>query len=494
MKLNFYGSRAAELFSREVEESVKGVIEKLMITDENDPDRGFTPVSLPGYPWDETMWSRDAGTFLRELALWGRLDEAKWLCGSLLDHVGKNQDGYYMYPMYFYKGVVQAGTELDGTGAVIIGMVLLWERLENGDPTKLRIECFLMGDASPTQYILHQMEGKPLLAGTGEFGGGCDDNEHINVVQNNLLRLSMLAMARMFRAKGDFVQAKRCEEAALRITEGIRKYLVDENGCYIWCVEPGNMKPDPAIVEHDMNYGAGLLNGVLSMTADVCGFDPSEDTGFCDMKAAEKTFDMLYNIPPRRQLFDEKGCWVQFIRYMYGLTGPSYGQGYAIQAMLLLDRLEMAGKAVRFLAEETYDLPVAERDLVRTSPYYFVERIYQPCSVEMGVDLWCGCGEINLVNVAEPMKIARMLAGIDSRPEGTRLIPRLPEGFDGFTAEDVPFVTLNGVAYGDLACRKEPNGLRLTLKVEKGALENVELCHRGKRCSANHVAELDILI
>ena len=494
MKLNFYGSHAAELFSREVEESTNGVIEHLMVTDENDPDRGFTPVSLPGYPWDDTMWSRDAGTFLRELVLWGKIHEAKLLCGSLIDLVGKNEEGYYMYPVYFFKGKVRAGTELDGTGAVIIGMVLLWQRLENGDVMKERIEHFLLGEGSPAMCIMHQLEKTPLLAGTGEFGGGCDDNEHINVVQNNLMRLSMLAVAKLMRAKGDIAHAEQCEGAAHRIAEGIRKYLVDENGCYIWCVEPDTMQPDPAVIGAEINYGAGLLNGVLSMTADVCGLDPAADDGFFDMAAMETTFDTLHNMPPRKEIFDENGCWVQFIKYRHGSTGPSYGQGYAIQSMLLLNRTEMAGKAIKFMAEATYDLPVEQTELVRKSPYYFLERIYLPYSVEMGVDLWCGCGEINLVNVAEPMKVARMVAGIDSTPELTRLIPRLPEGFDGFEATDVPFAIQNGVLYGDLICKKEQNGLRFNLKLKESRLENVELRWMDKKYCAQNVSELDVVL
>jgi hypothetical protein len=36
--------------------------------------------------------------------------------------------------------------------------------------------------------------------------------------------------------------------------------------------------------------------------------------------------------------------------------------------------------------------------------------------------------------------------------------------------------------------------LRLTLKMGKNVLENVELCYRGKRYSAKHVTELDILM
>jgi hypothetical protein len=52
------------------------------------------------------------------------------------------------------------------------------------------------------------------------------------------------------------------------------------------------------------------------------------------------------------------------------LMSASYGQGYALQTMLLSDDLAMTDKSMDFLANATYK-PIAEYHLQRTSHYYF---------------------------------------------------------------------------------------------------------------------------
>ena len=52
-----------------------------------------------------------------------------------------------------------------------------------------------------------------------------------------------------------------------------------------------------------------------------------------------------------------------------------------------------------------------------------------------------GCGALNLVNVAEPLKIARLILGIDdSDPADLRWIPRPPHGWQGLEASSWPIL------------------------------------------------------
>ena len=60
----------------------------------------------------------------------------------------------------------------------------------------------------------------------------------------------------------------------------------DENGAWIWCVQPDTMQPDPAIINHEINKGFGGLNDVLALTSEIEGvlsFDqqPSEKDPGC---------------------------------------------------------------------------------------------------------------------------------------------------------------------------------------------------------------------
>ena len=473
MKLHFKGSRAAELFSLETETSFQGVRDKLLISDVNDPDCGFVAASLPGYYWCDTMWSRDAGTILREFIHWGDIDNAKLLCAELLRVVGENEQGYYMYPEKFYKGEVRSGHELDGTGAILIAFSDLHRFLPVADPLKKQLEEFFLCERSPVFYILNELRENSLMSGSGEFGGGCGiDGMYVNVVQNNLIRLSLLASAKLYERIGRNELVSDCKNAAKRIENGILEHLVDADGRFIWCVDAESMQPNPDVLNAEVNLGCGLINGVLSMQADVLGFD----LGVLDFayEQSVNTFKDLYLRTPRKELFDKYGVWTQFDTMRPGCTGPSYGQGYAIQCMLLLNYMEMADKALKYLAEETYS-PIPQFGIKRDSPYYFYERCYTPYSVEKGLKLEVGCGPLNLVNVAEPLKIARMLAGIDNSSDIPTVYAKLPESFSGYTAENAPVLCGNGVYFADIDCEKTQSGMKYKIAVKGESIPELRL-------------------
>ena len=112
--------------------------------------------------------------------------------------------------------------------------------------------------------------------------------------------------------------------------------------------------------------------------------------------------------------------------------------------MLLFDKLEMASKALEWLANATYG-PVPEYRIRRASPYYFYERTYSPDAVGK-IKLDEGCGALNLVNVSEPLKVARLLLGVDDLdPAFVRIIPRIPPDWNGVEAANWPIWTGHGI-------------------------------------------------
>jgi hypothetical protein len=505
-RLTFWGSDAAELFSRELDESFEGVLAHNLIHDPADPMVGFVSASIDGRPWTDTMWTRDAGVFLRELVQWGELETACLAAARLIDLVQTNSEGYNTFPMFFQRGQPGSGSELDGTGAIIIGLVLLWERLPAGHPTREQIAAFLDGPASPLVYILRRLEGHPLIPGSGEFGGGCGiEGDFYNVVQNNLVRLALLAAARLEHTANRHERAANYTRAADQLTANMLRLLRDASGAWLWNICIDTLQPDPAIIYHPINKGFGGLNAVLAMNADVEGLVLT-GSDRPDTPASILTFEQLLAFPLRKQEFDRHGAWTQFDEYGNGLmTGPSYGQGYAAQAMLLMDRLDLAGKAVDFLARVTYQ-PCPGNDLDRWSPYLFYERIYLPELWEQSkASGWTfpmfdgqrfdqGCGALNLVCVAEPLKIARLIAGVDDAdPARLRLAPRLLPGWMGFRAENWPVLTTNGVLRLDLTCERQPDGLRLAVKVRDGLIPTLEVrlpAHNGySRQTASQVKE-----
>ena len=238
---------------------------------------------------------------------------------------------------------------------------------------------------------------------------------------------------------------------------GMEQYLVDKDGAWIWAVDTKTLKPDPAVLDNPVNLGTGSLNGVGSMYADVLGFLPL-DSRWSGVEHSEKTLATLYETPLRKKEFDRYGIWTQTDLLSDGLgTSPSYGQGYATQEMLLFDKLGMASKALAWLADATYE-PVAGYKIRRTSPYYFYERTYSPDAVGK-IELEEGCGALNLVNVSEPLKVARLLLGVDDLdPNFVRIIPRIPPDWRGVEAGNWPIWTEHGMVRAHIQFEQRGTG------------------------------------
>jgi hypothetical protein len=466
--VRFFGSPDADLLTREFEESFQGVLRKNFVEKAgNGFPAGFVHASPPGQIWGGTMWTRDGGTFMRELAMRGYYEHAALLAECLMRQVQKNPAGFYSFPTYFRGTQPGTGTELDGTASIIIGMVLLWERLPAGHPTKNHIREFLFQDASPVNYLKSRLQIQPLVAGGGEFGGGLGiKGDYYNVVQNNLTLLALLASADLAEESGSGGAADYLLLAA-SVRDNMEKYLVAEDGGWLWCVDPKTLKPDPAVNDSETNRGFGGLNGVACMYSDVLGFEPLASS-WKGIPHCEKTFNRLYHTPLRKQQFDRYGIWTQFDVLAGGLlSSPAYGQGYAIQTMLLYDKLEMADKALVWLANATYH-PVPEYKVHRESPYYFYERTYSPDAVGK-VPLEEGCGALNLVNVTEPLKVARLLLGVDDTAlPSVRIIPRIPSSWKGVEAHNWPIRTSHGVVRADIRFERNGTGAQLTLKLAPG--------------------------
>ncbi len=469
--LRFSGNRTAELFTRESDESLRGVLEKSFVGEPSGPlPIGFVNASLPGFPWAGTMWTRDAGTFMRELVMRGYYAHASLLAECLMHLVQENDDGYYLFPEYF-KGAQQAsGKELDGTASIIIGMVLLAERLPASDPTREHINTFLFDSASPLAYFQKRLRGGGLIAGSGEFGCGFGfSGECVNVVQNDLIALSLMAAGNLAEETRHAALAKDYRSLASGLQQQMLKHLVGGNDAWIWAIDPKTLQPNPAILSGHANLGFGGLNGIASMYPDVLGLDPLQ-SAWPGIQVSEYTFQRLYETPLRKREFDEHGIWTQFDTYSAGLTtSPSYGQAYAMQAMLLFDKLDMVSKALDWLANATYD-PIAEYTLHRDSRYYFYERYYPPEAVGK-VALEEGCGALNLVNVSEPLKISRLILGVDdSTPSVLRIIPRLPTGWTGMEANNWPVRTTSGVVYVTIKYTRNGSGADLALTTADGGV------------------------
>jgi hypothetical protein len=464
-RIAFYGSESAETYTKIIDSSFIGVLTGNYFGpgDTLYPE-GFVQASQYPRFWYGTFWTRDGGTFLRELVHYGYFHHAKKIAACLINLVDKNKDGFYAFPMFFKPKEKNSGSELDGTSAIIIAMVDLWKALDEKDSMKAVVYNFLHQESSPLRFIHHQLGNLPLLPGEGEFGPGCGiPGAADNVVQNYLSALALLAGKEMETIANDKTSALIYEKDAQIIQANMLKYLVGDDSAWIWCIDPETLKADPKIINDTINEGFGGIQGVSCMYSDVLGLDPM-NSGWKGIKQNLKTFDKLYSYPLRKEQFEKYGIWTQFNKLRKGyLMSPSYGHGYALQTMFLYDKLSMADSAVAGFSKATVN-PCPTLILHRTSPYHIYERYYSPDAVgKILIDE--GCGALNLVNVTEHLKVARLIIGIDDHDlNELKLFPRVPPTWTGFIATNMPVLTSKGVIKVDITYKKENGKIYYTFK------------------------------
>jgi hypothetical protein len=138
-----------------------------------------------------------------------------------------------------------------------------------------------------------------------------------------------------------------------------------------------------------------------------------------------------------------------------------------------MDKLAMADHGLDFLAQTTYQAPnmvfsLGKDHYSRLSPYYFFERMYSPDATGK-MELTAGCGPLNLVNVSEPLKVARLIAGVDDESANeVKIIPRLPPSWSGYRLENWPIRTSHGIVRADISFEKKDGTVNFVLQVKEG--------------------------
>ena len=469
--LTFYGPESADLFAKEINDSYQAALKlNFVAPGDGKYPAGFLHASPVPQEWSGSFWTRDGATFMRELTGWGYFEHACMLARCLMQFAGTNKEGYVVFAEYFRPGDVnKTGAEMDGHGAIIIAMVGLWQRLPEDHPFRACLYDFLHRRGSPVRYLHRVLENEPLIPGANEFGPGCGlPGLYYNVVRNYLCALGLVIAADMEEQAGDRATARLWRRDAQRLQDNMEKHLVAEDGSWLWCIDPKTLKPDPAVAKHPVNVGFGGLNGVACMYSDVLGFTPLASRSRSVLHS-RKTFERLYSFPLRRQQFAKYGIWTQFDVFRGGLnSSPAYGHGYALQTMLLYDKLDMAGRAADFLASATYKSEGISFPTGRLSPYYFCEQLYSPDALG-AAPLASGCGPLNLVCITEPVKAARLILGVDdTSAKEVRIIPRIPPGWSGCRAENWPIRTSRGVVRADLRFEAKDGSAAFSIRVKAG--------------------------
>ena len=428
--LRFFGSVQAEKFSRILNDSLQGVLRRNFISEGE--NIGFITASIDGRYWHDTMWTRDAGTMIREFVAFGYTGSALACAYRLIALCEKNPEGYYTFPEKFYFGKKDYGYEVDGTASIVIAFAYLYKALsglgeiENAN----EIKNFCLGEHSPVAYFVKKINSETFLLGEGEFGGGYKvKGKWFNCVQNFLVAYSLKIWA-------DITEDPKIIKSLNIINEGISKYFIKDEKL-IWCLNPQTFQADESVLKFVTNTGFTGINGAFSMASDVFGFDVKGSVYYDVFKNVY--FDLI-KTPLRREQFEKYGIYTQFDNYCHGLLSSAYGQGYAMQCAAMMNNSDHLEKMLKFFIEAVVE-PNKDYKLTRTGKYFTYERLLSPDYFNLPKsmqDIEEGCGELNLVNVSEYLKVARLMVGVDYN--GGIFKPVLPSFITGFELENFPII------------------------------------------------------
>ncbi|MCL2839075.1 MAG: hypothetical protein FWE04_08480 [Oscillospiraceae bacterium] len=430
MKLKFFGDVYAELFTKQLNESLAGGLrENYVSEDEPGFPKGFLRASRKHFTWWDACWTRDAGSFIRELSFRGYIDEAANCANYLIDHVEKNAAGFYSFPRYFNRENLRgSGEEQDGTANVVMGLIELYNRLESGE-NKAKIHAFLTSESSPVRCVLNQLKNSPLIPGSGEFGGGWGVEGLFYNVNQNFLILSMLRLYNKYIS-----QEKEVEDAISELYGNIKKHFI-KNGKFVWCL-------DMNFCEYDVSYkpnanGTSSINGIAGAIYDGL-FDGAPE--FAD-EIKNTVFDLIHGEDLRKYLYETYGMLTHTKKfpadhpeeYIGHVSWLAYCECYLGETAILIRDIDMLTKAVRYIVGQTAyggHMPQSytEQELRAQTNFYFSERNFSPEWEGIRNE---GCGSLNLINIAQPLHLSRVMTGLNGTLD---IKPNLPRGFDGFEA------------------------------------------------------------
>jgi len=116
---------------------------------------GWVQVSPAGQIDAGTLWSRDTGTFLRELVAFGEIDRAKAVALNLVRIAPINAAGFHAWPGHYNCRQPQGQPdEQDGVSAIVIALVNLLQRLSPSDPAYATLRKFLRGPQAPAKFFV----------------------------------------------------------------------------------------------------------------------------------------------------------------------------------------------------------------------------------------------------------------------------------------------------------------------------------------------------
>lgn len=361
----------------------------------------------------DTSWCRDMGRSLQELAELGYTNKAVRCADYCLrmarlweEDPSLKFEGQIL-PRHWGRIANEPGKaepfENDGHGLTTMLLYKLWQRLPDRDQW-LRsrwVDVKAAGDWILWQFDHPEISGATngVLHTTGECAGGGVRS----LYGDYACMVALQALAQMADSIGETNSAAQWRHRADNMRQAIVRQYVDTDPKYgrVWTLTNAGW-PDKV-----------TMLGPTIFPADYNGFAPEE-------------WD-----PALRPV--NEATYQRFVdtHQPFGFYGRDlgYGQGFATQSALLLDRMHDATRMLEWAAKEIYN--------PRLGTFIVPEGVQiDPTSHSF----WFWIGDLgNGVQEAEIIKAMRIMIGVDdTRPGRLQFFPRMPYGWSEVAVEKYP--------------------------------------------------------
>ena len=427
-QVRFYGGQAAQVYTNVYNVNMRDMALEKVDADGRSHTSSRDTYNFGGYiglgtfnqsaSYYDHMWTRDVGRVLLELAHAGVSDRLEAAADCLHRYLDASSE---RFPIPNWKRMANvadlpkdqqafaSGKENDGHASTMLFIYQLyrtgvvdgaWVRRNEGKIFDAANFFFWQMD-HPAESNFDRVLYSESEASTQVYGG-------YDLFSNAISYYALLAYQRLCAGAGLDELAGRCGAYAERLLQGVLACFVFDSERY-----------GPIFV--DNNYDCWTYEykrfAPLFLRSDFDTYDP------------DFSGDRLYQIARNTLAAQADG----YLRPEAGRQ-MGYGQGYLCHTAAMLDDFALFTDAVEAGALFCYH---------HTDHSYIVPEgvILHP----NGQCWYRNCDQGNAVQQAEMVKVGRLMLGLDDlEPDrGLAFVPRLPDNFSGFSAEDYPVCDRN---------------------------------------------------
>lgn len=468
--LRLDGCDMARLMTRVFRENLHDLADKFD-DGSGEYERGYLHTSTelaPGTNYYNTVWSRDGGRGLIELALFGYVEEAVAIAEFFLRHIN---GGDHWSRIIDHEPDPHA-IETDGNGLALLGIYQAW-RVSGADPG--RASDWLDGLLKVAGWAKRLSAESPfgcLLPSRSELSGNPERGTGVYALYTNyVMALGLEGVARIAEAAGR-KEAAEVGELGQSILSDLARLLKSDGKISlapkgIWF---NGLDPRTGGA-YDNAEWCGIHFPIFHWTRQAPCLLLSDLTGYRlegspDPDMELRSFDYVLGAMNRSHLFRKYGfvsntAWTG-MGDRHDDTMCGYGQSFFTQSALHVDHVNAYSLMLEGMARLAFDGHIVEPATYERSPWLLHECFHYE-NYEEGLDHTFGRltghqpggmdnpgDEGNLVQACEGVKALRLVMGANSLdPARPEIMPRLPWNWDRLEAKNVFFLTPQGPARVD---------------------------------------------